>query len=87
LRRFDRNDALAADVCSTLRRHGDRFSSDEQLQSWLTEDGVQWSPEELTEALDHLEGTGRVKRDRADQFRFNSPIGGLYVEPKIYDDR
>jgi hypothetical protein len=87
LRRYDRTDALAADVCAVLRGHGERFSSDEQLQSWLTKDGVQWSPEELTEALDHPERTGRVKRDRAEQFRFNSPIGGLYIEPKIYDDR
>jgi hypothetical protein len=28
---------------------------------------VQWSSEELTEALDHLERTGRIKRDRAEQ--------------------
>jgi hypothetical protein len=34
-RPYDEVDALAADVCSTIRRRGDRFTSVDQLRFWL----------------------------------------------------
>ena len=39
-RPYDETDALAADICSTIKRRGEDFESDEQLTSWLEEDGV-----------------------------------------------
>lgn len=50
---------LAADVCAILKRRDERFDSEDQLQSWLDEDKVDWNPDDLATALDHLERTGR----------------------------
>jgi hypothetical protein len=59
---FDRTDALAAAVCSSIKRRGDRFESDDQLTSWLDEDGVSHTSESLTVALRQLGEIGRIKR-------------------------
>jgi hypothetical protein len=45
---FDDTDALAADVCSSVKRRGDHFEGADQLCSWLDEDGVRWTSDSLT---------------------------------------
>jgi hypothetical protein len=84
---YDETDALAADVCSAIRRRGERFESDDQLVQWLTEDGVRFTPESLAVALRQLEHSGRIKRDVAEHFWSSQPVGGWYMPPHIYDER
>jgi hypothetical protein len=79
-------DALAADVCATVKRHGERFESDAELQVWLDAAGVAWTPDDLASAIEMLERIGRIKRPRADQFRFDAPLPGQYVDPRIYNE-
>ena len=80
---FDDTDALAADVCSVLKRRGDRFGNDEELRSYLDGDGVTYTPESLAVALRQLEGLGRIVRNRVDQFDPDSMLPGVYAEPRI----
>ena len=82
-REFDDTDALAADVCSVLKRRGDRFDNDAQLTAWLDEDGVRWTEQSLAVALRQLEGLGRIVRNRVDQFDPDSMLPGVYAEPRI----
>jgi hypothetical protein len=82
-RPFDDVDALAADVCLALKRRGDRFDNDAQLTSWLDEDQVQWTEQSLAVALRQLEGLGRVRRLRLDQFDPDWALPGVYVEPRV----
>ena len=82
-RPFDDTDALAADICSALRRRGDRFGSDAQLAAWLDEDQVHWTAQSLAVALRQLEGLGRVRRLRVDQFDPDWALPGVYVEPRV----
>ena len=65
---YDEVDALAADVCSTIKRRGDRFDSDDQLRSWLDEDHVQCTPGKLSAAMLQLERIGRLNRPRQDHW-------------------
>jgi hypothetical protein len=48
---FDRTDALAADVCSTIKQRGDWFESDEELCSCLETDGVEFTIATLSVAM------------------------------------
>ena len=81
---FDRTDALAADVCASIKRRGERFEDEDELRSWLDEDRVSYDSHSLAVALDQLEQIGRLKRPREDQWRSDGPLPGLYVEPRIY---
>jgi hypothetical protein len=81
---FDDTDALAADVCSTIKRHGERFENDDQLRSWLDEDAVRYPSESLAVALRQLEHLGRMQRLRVDQFDPDWSLPGVYVEPRIF---
>jgi hypothetical protein len=78
---------LAADVCSVLKRRGDRFDNDAQLTAWLDEDGVRWTEQSLAAALRQLEGLGRIVRKRVDQFDPDSMLPGVYAEPRIIAGR
>ena len=51
---LDQTDLLAASVCSSVKRRGDRFESDDQLTSWLDEDNVRYDSGSLTAALRQL---------------------------------
>ena len=64
---FDSTDALAASVCSTVKSRGEHFESDDQLTSWLDEDGVSYDVDSLIAALHQLESVGRLRGARADQ--------------------
>jgi hypothetical protein len=77
---------LAADVCAILKRRDERFDSEDQLQSWLDEDKVDWNPDDLATALDHLERIGRLRRPRADQWRSGSTLAAIYVSPRIFQE-
>ena len=57
-RPYDDTDALAADVCSSLKRRGEQFENDEELRSYLDEDKVDYTPESLAVALRQLEAVG-----------------------------
>ena len=84
---YDETDGLAADICASIKRRGERFESDEQLHSWLTEDGVQFTPESLSAALRQLEHSGRIKRDVAEHsWSSNQPVDGWYMAPHIYSE-
>jgi hypothetical protein len=86
IRPYDKYDVLAADVCAVLKRRDERFDSEDQLQSWLDEDKVDWSPDDLATALDHLERIGRLRRPRADQWRSDSTFAAIYVPPRIFNE-
>ena len=59
---YDEMDGLAADICASIKRRGEQFESDEQLTHWLTEDGVQFTPDSLSVAQRQLERLGWIKR-------------------------
>jgi hypothetical protein len=86
IRPYDKYDVLAADVCAVLKRRHERFESEDQLQSWLDEDKVDWKPDDLATALDHLERIGRLRRPRADQRRSDSTLAAIYVPPRIFNE-
>jgi hypothetical protein len=71
-------------MCSTIKRRGDRFDSDEQLTSWLDEDGVSYTPGRLSAAMLQLERIGRLNRPRQDHWRPDLPLPGVYVDPRVY---
>jgi hypothetical protein len=83
---YDEVDALAADVCSTIKRRGDRFDSDDQLRGWLDEDGVSCTSGRLAATVYQLERIGRLKRPRADHWRSDLPLPGVYVDPRVYPE-
>ena len=83
-RPYDETDALAADICSTIKRRGEDFESDEQLTSWLEEDGVVFTPSFLAVALLDLEHSGTIRRPVVEHSWANEPRPGTYVAPKIY---
>ena len=80
---YDQTDALAASVCSSIKRRGDRFESDRELCSWLDEDGVSYTSEALTAALRQLGETGRISRPVQE---WGLPTPGIYVEPRVYSE-
>ena len=83
---YDETDALAADVCASIKRRGDRFESDAELCSWLTEDGAHFDPDSLSVALRQLERLGRIKRPIVEHSRADVPLPGVYVEPRVYSE-
>jgi hypothetical protein len=83
---YDHIDVLVADVCSAIKAHGERFESEDQLRSWLDEDKITYDSGGLAIALSHLELVGRLRRPRADQWRDDQPLPGLYVEPRIFNE-
>jgi hypothetical protein len=86
IRPYDKYDVLAADICAVLKRRDERFESEDQLQSWLDEDKVDWNPDDLATALDHLDRIGRLRRPRADQWRSDSTLAGIYFPPRIFKE-
>ena len=78
--------ALAADVCASIKRRGDRFESDAELCSWLTEDGAHFDPDSLSAALHQLERLGRIKRPIVEHSWADVPLPGVYVEPRVYSE-
>jgi hypothetical protein len=83
---YDHTDALAASVCSSIKRRGERFESDQELCSWLDADKVSYDSDSLAVALQQLESIGRLRRPRADQWNSDQPLPGMYVEPRISND-
>jgi hypothetical protein len=86
IRPYDKYDVLAPDVCAVLKRRDERFDSEDQLQSWLDEDKVEWNPDDLATALDHLERIGRLRCLRADQWGSDSTLASIYVPPRIFNE-
>lgn len=82
-RPYDDTDALAADVCASLKRHGEQFDNDEQLRSYLDEDKVTYTEQSLPLALRQLELIGRIRRIRVDQFDPDWALPGVHVPPRI----
>jgi hypothetical protein len=88
IRPFDWVDAVAADVCAVPKCRDERFESEEDLCSWLDEDGVSWAHDPRS-ALDDLESIGRLRRPRQDQWRrrrSDLPLPGIYVEPRTHNE-
>jgi hypothetical protein len=79
--RFDRIDALAADVHACIKRRGDRFDHDPQLTEWLAQDGVEWSGLELRDALQQLEISGLLSRPHRLRDWHSDPLPGYLVSP------
>jgi hypothetical protein len=86
IRPYDKYDVLAADACAVLKRRDERFESEDQLQSWLDEDKVDWNPDDLATALDHLERIGRLRRPRADQWSSDSALATIYIPTRIFNE-
>ena len=80
---FDQTDALAAAVCSSIKRRGDRFESDQELCSWLDEDGVSYTSDSLAVALGPARGD---RPDLAAGQEWGLPTPGIYVEPRVYSE-
>ena len=80
---YDHTDVLAAAVCSSIKRRGDRFESDQELCSWLDEDGVSYTPDSLPAALRQLGETGRISRPVQE---WGLPTPGKYVEPRVHSE-
>ena len=74
-------DALAADVCASIKRRGDRFESDEELVDGSPRIGCASIPVLGSTALRDLEHSGRIKRDVVEHSWANEPVGGWYLEP------
>jgi hypothetical protein len=83
---YDEVDAVAADVCSTIKRRGDRFTDDDQLRSWLDEDKISHTDGTLSAAMLQLERIGRLNRPRQDHWRSDLPLPGVYVDPRVYPE-
>jgi hypothetical protein len=79
---FDDVDALAADICLTLKRRDEQFDDEDQLSSYLDEDGIAYTSESLAVALRQLEELGRIRRPVQE---FGLPTPGIYVPPRIYN--
>ena len=80
---FDAVDELATDICAVIKKHGEQFADDDQLRSHLDADRVRYDPQSLAVALRQLEGLGRIRRLRVDDFGPDWKVPGVYVEPRI----
>ena len=78
---FNVTDGLAADVHGCIKRRGDRFESDEQLETWLAEDSVLWSGHELSDAVQQLEVAGWLTRPHREREWSSGPLPGFLVSP------
>jgi hypothetical protein len=83
---YDETDALAADVCASVKSRVDRFESDAELCSWLEEDGVRFDSDSLSAALRQLQQLGRIKRPIVEHSWADLPLPGVYVEPRVYSE-
>jgi hypothetical protein len=79
--RFDHIDSLAADVHASVKKRSDRFESDEQLQQWLTEDGIEWTVDALRDAVEQLEVSGWLSRPHRSRDWHSDPLPGYLVSP------
>jgi hypothetical protein len=82
--RYDEVDALAADVCGLLKSHSERFETEEEMRTWLSEAGIEFTSDRLAAAPQQLERIGRLGRPRQDRWRADVALPGWYVEPRIY---
>jgi len=78
---FDKIDALAADVIGTIKRRGDRFDDDAQLEGWLDEDQIAWTPEDLRAAIEQLEVAGLLSRPHRMREFARDPLPGFLDTP------
>jgi hypothetical protein len=81
---LDDVDALAADICSAVKRRGEQFDDEERLRSWLDEDGIDYDPQSLAVALRQLEELGRIVRP-VQEWSSVPRSPGVYVPPRVYN--
>jgi hypothetical protein len=62
LGRYEEIDVLATDIAAFIKRRGDEFDNEDQVQGWLTEEGIEWDEQTFFAALGQLEQLGRIKR-------------------------
>jgi hypothetical protein len=86
MKQFDAVDRLCADVARVMKVHGDEFSSEAELQGWLTDNRYEWDEDTLDKALSELEGVGRLRRPRQDHWDESRALAGYWVGPKIYSE-
>jgi hypothetical protein len=72
---------LAAEVHGAVKKRSDSFESDEQLQQWLTEDGIEWTVDALRDAVEQLEGAGWLSRPHRSRDWHSDPLPGCLVSP------
>ena len=77
-------DVLAMNICGTVKRHGEQFAYDDQLRSWLDEDGIGYDLRSLAVALRQLEELGRIVRP-VQEWSSVPRSPGVYVPPRIYN--
>jgi hypothetical protein len=78
---FSAVDELAADIVACIRFRGDQFESDDQLEEWLTADGITYPPERLSEALSQLIVCGLLIRP--DPEGWGAPHPGYLSTPSV----
>jgi dTDP-4-amino-4,6-dideoxygalactose transaminase len=84
---YDDTDVLAADIADVLKRHGEEFDNEDELQGWLDEDGIAYTERSLAMALAQLEQIGRIKRPRADRWNTaDRDLPGFWIPPKIFNE-
>jgi hypothetical protein len=66
---YDQTDRLAAAVAASIKHHGERFESEDQLKDRMAEDGITYDAQTLAAALHQLEAIGQLKPPRQDQWR------------------
>lgn len=87
LGRYDDTDVLAADIADVLKRHGEEFDNEDELQGWLDEDGIAYTERSLAMALAQLEQIRRIKRLRQDDWTPDRSLPGYWIPPKIFSER
>jgi len=79
--RFSHIDELAAAIHACIRKRGDHFQSDEQLEQWLAVDGVLWWGQEFSDAIEQLEVAGWLSRPHRSQDWPSDPLPGYLITP------
>jgi hypothetical protein len=64
LSRYDQSDELAANIAACIKRRGDRFENEDQLGSWLDQDGISYAAQSLAVAL-HQTDQASLARSRS----------------------
>jgi hypothetical protein len=87
LGRYEEIDVLATDIAAFIKRRGDEFDNEDQVQGWLTEEGIEWDEQTFFAALGQLEQLGRIKRPRTDQWNsLDRDLPGYWMPPRVYNE-
>jgi hypothetical protein len=81
---YDDIDRLAADIAALIKEHDEEFESEDQLQGWLDEAGIEYDDRPFVMALRQLEEIGRLRRPRQDHWNEDRPLPGTWIPARVY---